>query len=273
MEMKDFFHLAFAIVDNETDDNWTWFTSTLGDVIYGDDDYTNIITFISDRSKGLVNAIAKVFPSSPHAYCLRHLHANFLKSNGQLGKSLKDECWSLIMKIAYACTSFEYDEAFVLALLPLNPVIFYIYYLNGMLHGAIDTTYVHVVRFKMMNMMYNRRNCCLKWESYLCPVIHKKIEVIVEESRCLLIGCSNGEQFEVVDHQSNSVNLCARTYSCRHWQVYGIPCKYACAAIMQTDTNVHRFIESYYTVKSYKLIYKESIFPVPDHGKPLDDSR
>lgn len=108
---EGFFHLAFAIVDNETDDNWTWFTSTLGDAIYGDDDYTNIITFISDRSKGLVNAIAKVFPSSPHAYCLRHLHANFLKSNGQLGKSLKDECWSLIMKIAYACTSFEYDEA------------------------------------------------------------------------------------------------------------------------------------------------------------------
>ncbi|XP_039140448.1 uncharacterized protein LOC120277657 [Dioscorea cayenensis subsp. rotundata] len=161
-----FFHLAFAIVDNETDDNWTWFTSTLGDAIYGDDDYTNIIIFISDRSKGLVNAIAKVFPSSPHAYCLRHLHANFLKSNGQLGKSLKDECWSLIMKIAYACTSFEYDEA-----------------------------------------------------------------------------------------------------------VYGIPCKHACAAIMQTDTNIHRFIELYYTVESYKLTYKESIFPVPDHDKPLDESR
>ncbi|XP_039135771.1 uncharacterized protein LOC120273203 [Dioscorea cayenensis subsp. rotundata] len=143
---EGFFHLAFAIVDNETDANWTWFISTLGDAIYGNDDYTNIITFISDQSKGLVNAIAKVFPSSPHAYCLRHLHANFLKSNGQLGKSLKDECWSLIMKIAYA-------------------------------------------------------------------------------------------------------------------------------SIMQTDTNVHRFIEPYYTVKSYKLTYKESIFPVPDHDKPLDDSR
>ncbi|XP_039141172.1 uncharacterized protein LOC120278444 [Dioscorea cayenensis subsp. rotundata] len=108
---EGFFHLAFAIVDNETDDNWIWFTPTLGDVIYGDDNYTNIITFISNRSKGLVNAIAKVFPPAPHAYCLRHLHANFLKSNGQLGKSLKDECWCLIIKIAYACTSFEYDAA------------------------------------------------------------------------------------------------------------------------------------------------------------------
>ncbi|XP_039131874.1 uncharacterized protein LOC120268619 [Dioscorea cayenensis subsp. rotundata] len=67
---EEFFHLAFAIVDNETDDNWTWFTLTLGDAIYGDDDYTNIITFISDRSKGLVNAIEKVFPFRPSCLLL-----------------------------------------------------------------------------------------------------------------------------------------------------------------------------------------------------------
>ncbi|XP_039118745.1 uncharacterized protein LOC120254772 [Dioscorea cayenensis subsp. rotundata] len=64
------FHLAFTIVDNETNDNWTWFISTLCDAIYGEDDYHKIITFISDRSKGLVNAIAKVFPSTSHGYCL-----------------------------------------------------------------------------------------------------------------------------------------------------------------------------------------------------------
>ena len=38
-----------------------WFISTLGDALYGDNDYDKIITFISDRSKGLVNSIAKVF--------------------------------------------------------------------------------------------------------------------------------------------------------------------------------------------------------------------
>ena len=68
-----FFHLTFAIVNKETDENWTWYVSTMGDALYGKDDYDTIITFISDRSKGLVNAIAKVFPSSPHAYCLSHL--------------------------------------------------------------------------------------------------------------------------------------------------------------------------------------------------------
>ncbi|XP_039140440.1 uncharacterized protein LOC120277649 [Dioscorea cayenensis subsp. rotundata] len=86
----DFFHVAFEIVDNETDENWTWFLSKLGDTIYNDDEYVKLITFISDRSKGLINAVAKIFPSSPHAYCLRHLEANFMKANVRLGKSLKE---------------------------------------------------------------------------------------------------------------------------------------------------------------------------------------
>ena len=55
------FHLAFAIMNNEMDKNWAWFVSTLGDALYGDEDYKNIITFISDRSKELINVIAKVF--------------------------------------------------------------------------------------------------------------------------------------------------------------------------------------------------------------------
>ncbi|XP_039146849.1 uncharacterized protein LOC120284111 [Dioscorea cayenensis subsp. rotundata] len=67
---EGFFHLAFAIVDNETNENWTWFISTLGDALYGKKNYNKIITFISDKSKGLINAIVRVFPSSPHGYYL-----------------------------------------------------------------------------------------------------------------------------------------------------------------------------------------------------------
>jgi len=52
------FHVAFAIVDNETDDNWTWFLATLGEALYGQDDYDKVITFISYRSKSLVNVVA-----------------------------------------------------------------------------------------------------------------------------------------------------------------------------------------------------------------------
>ncbi|XP_039131906.1 uncharacterized protein LOC120268678 [Dioscorea cayenensis subsp. rotundata] len=76
-----FFHVTFSIVDNETDGNWTWFILKLGDALYDKVDYEEIITFVSDQSKGLMNSIAKVSiakefndsvnklqPTSPEAY-------------------------------------------------------------------------------------------------------------------------------------------------------------------------------------------------------------
>ena len=107
---EGFFHLAFAIVENEANKNWTWFVSTLGDALYDKDVYYKIIMFISDRSKVLVNATAKVFHRSPHAYCLQHLQANFFKASYHLGNTLKDEYWTLIVKVAYVCTSAKYED-------------------------------------------------------------------------------------------------------------------------------------------------------------------
>ncbi|XP_039145515.1 uncharacterized protein LOC120282728 [Dioscorea cayenensis subsp. rotundata] len=261
------FHLAFAIVDNETDDNWTWFISTLGDAIYGEDDYHKIITFISDRSKGLVNAIAKVFPSAPHGYCLRHLQANFLKANGHLGKGSKDECWRLVVKIAYACTSSEYDATVGALSAASTQAHNWLFQKSDMMHwcnylfrgqrwgemysnvaesfnaGIKEARHLHVcnmvdeIRFKMMNLMYKRRENSMKWETHLCPEIHKKIEKTIEESRCLVIGRSDGDIFEVVDKQGNHVDL------------------------------------RYYTVAVYKEAYESPIFPVPDNDKPMDAGR
>lgn len=51
------FHVAFTIVNNKIDKNQTQFLATLGKGLYSQDDYDKIITFISDRSKVLVNTI------------------------------------------------------------------------------------------------------------------------------------------------------------------------------------------------------------------------
>lgn len=83
------FNLVFTIVDNETNDNYNWFISTLHDSTFGEDDYEKIITSISDQFKGLLNSIVKVFHPAPHGIFLQHLQECFFKSNGFLGKSLK----------------------------------------------------------------------------------------------------------------------------------------------------------------------------------------
>ncbi|XP_039135516.1 uncharacterized protein LOC120272744 [Dioscorea cayenensis subsp. rotundata] len=240
---EGFFQLAFAIVDNETDDNWTWFILKLGDALYGDDEYHDIITFISDRSKGLVNGVSKVFPSATHGYCLCHLQANFLKSNSQLGKILKDECWRLIANVAYACTSTEFDAATnelqqmsseahssLLHKLDVSHWSNYLFigrrwgemysnvaeWFNSWIREARHLPICNIVdsiRFKMMNMMCDRREHCQTWDTYLYPTIHKKIEDVVEESRALVIGRSDGEHFEVIDNQMCTASLKDTTLS------------------------------------------------------------
>ncbi|GKF59201.1 mutator type transposase [Tanacetum coccineum] len=50
--------VAYAIVEAESKASWCWFLNLLGDDL------------------GLTQAIASVFPSAKHRYCVRHIHEN-----------------------------------------------------------------------------------------------------------------------------------------------------------------------------------------------------
>ena len=128
-------------------------------------------------------------------------------------------------------------------------------------------------RFKLMNMTADRRAQSNRWETHICPEIHKKIEAIIEESRSLRVGRSSEDTYEVIDNHSTAVSLRDRKCSCRKWEVHGLPCKHACAAIMQTNTSVHSYVDDYFTVEAYRRSYAESIYPIPDSDKPCDDNR
>ncbi|KAJ9546885.1 hypothetical protein OSB04_019428 [Centaurea solstitialis] len=81
--------LAYAIVEAETKDSWSWFLEYLKDDL---ELHTNSnFTFISDRQKGIIPAVAKVFPSAEHMFCLRHIHENMKKT--WKGKEYKDLLW------------------------------------------------------------------------------------------------------------------------------------------------------------------------------------
>src|SRR5205814_4597200 len=66
------FLLAYAVVCNENDDNWLWFTQLLHGVIV---QYApsfldlQMLTFVSDCQKGLLEALSTVFPQSLSEYC------------------------------------------------------------------------------------------------------------------------------------------------------------------------------------------------------------
>ncbi|KAL4578998.1 hypothetical protein LXL04_015133 [Taraxacum kok-saghyz] len=70
--------LAYAIVESENMQSWKWFLDCLGDDL---DLYANSnFTFISDRQKGLILALAQMFPNAEHRFCIRHIHENMRRS-------------------------------------------------------------------------------------------------------------------------------------------------------------------------------------------------
>jgi hypothetical protein len=85
------FPIAVGLVEVECTSSWEWFLSTLRD----DLNITNTspFTIMSDRQKGLINAVKKTFRDSEHRHCVRHLYQNF--HNKHKGETLKNDLWAI----------------------------------------------------------------------------------------------------------------------------------------------------------------------------------
>ncbi|XP_076896684.1 uncharacterized protein LOC143549739 [Bidens hawaiensis] len=83
--------VAYSLVEAETTASWTWFLECLGNDL---DLYSNSnFTFISDRQKGIIPAIQKVFPSAEHRFCVRHIHENMKpRWRGVMYKNVFQKC-------------------------------------------------------------------------------------------------------------------------------------------------------------------------------------
>ncbi|KAL5564297.1 hypothetical protein UlMin_027461 [Ulmus minor] len=85
-----FFPVAYAIVETENRETWCWFLELLKEVV-GRDLQQNPWCILSDRQKGLVNAIQEVLPRCSHRNCCHHILQNFQKKFRQTG--LGDLFW------------------------------------------------------------------------------------------------------------------------------------------------------------------------------------
>nr|KAJ0185776.1 hypothetical protein LSAT_V11C900500200 [Lactuca sativa] len=87
--------IACAVVNVENKDNWTWFIDNLvADLDLG---AGNGLVVISDQHKGLLQAVADLFPNVEHIQCARHIFANFRKKF--TGLELKSLFWEAAMSI------------------------------------------------------------------------------------------------------------------------------------------------------------------------------
>ena len=67
------FPLAFGVVDEENDQNWICFSQSSAFCLSLNTENMPTLTFLSDRKKGLVEAVDYNFPSVFHLFCMKRL--------------------------------------------------------------------------------------------------------------------------------------------------------------------------------------------------------
>ncbi|KAL4567999.1 hypothetical protein LXL04_023598 [Taraxacum kok-saghyz] len=264
--------LAYAVVEAETFQSWTWFLELLEeDLNLG---LRSNFTFISDRQKGLLPAISKTFPNAEHRYCLRHIQENLKKISKD--KNVSDQVWKCGRATAVNHFQRAMDELkemhervhHTLSVIPasswtkshfsethpnLNNLLTSKTHTDCLLNNLCEVfnskiedardqpiiTCLEYIREYLMKRLCVVQEAINKCETLLTPTATQLFEVIKKEAARYIahyngvgkyqVGCPWQDQY-VVD-------LNDRSCTCRNWEITGMPCKHAVAAIWDMIAN------------------------------------
>ncbi|XP_068635914.1 uncharacterized protein [Aristolochia californica] len=291
------FPLAFGVVDEENDDNWMWFLSELHNLLETNTENMPRLTILSDRQKGIVDGVEANFPTAFHGFCMRHLSDSFRKEfNDTMLVNLLWEAAHALTVIEFEAKILEIEEisqdaAYWIRRIP--PRLWATAYFEGTRFGHLTANIVEslntwileasglaiiqmmeCIRRQLMTWFNERREASMQWNTVLVPTAERRVLEALERARSYQVLRANEAEFEVISHEgTNIVDIRNRCCLCRGWQLYGLPCAHAVAALHSCRQNVHRFTESCFTVATYRKTYSQTIHPVPDKSlwKELSD--
>lgn len=282
------FPLAFGVVDEENDDNWMWFLSELHNLLEINTENMPRLTILSDRQKGIVDGVEANFPTAFHGFCMRHLSESFRKEfNNTMLVNLLWEAAHALTVIEFEAKILEIEEisqdaAYWIRRIP--PRLWATAYFEGTRFGHLTANIVEslntwileasglpiiqmmeCIRRQLMTWFNERRETSMQWTSILVPTAERRVADALERARTYQVLRANEAEFEVISHEgTNIVDIRNRCCLCRGWQLYGLPCAHAVAALLSCRQNVHRFTESCFTVATYRKTYSQTIHPIPD---------
>ncbi|XP_075474352.1 uncharacterized protein LOC142505306 [Primulina tabacum] len=282
------FPVAFGVVDEENDDNWMWFLSELHSLLEVNTENMPRLTILSDRQKGIVDGVEANFPTAFHGFCMRHLSESFRKEfNNTMLVNLLWETAHVLTVNEFDTKILEIEEisqdaAYWIRRIP--PRLWATAYFEGTRFGHLTANIVEslntwileasglpiiqmmeCIRRQLMTWFNERREASMQWTSILVPTAERRVAEALERARTYQVLRANEAEFEVISHEgTNIVDIRNRCCLCRGWQLYGLPCAHAVAALLSCRQNVHRFTESSFTVATYRKTYSQTIHPIPD---------
>ncbi|VFQ70707.1 unnamed protein product [Cuscuta campestris] len=283
---ENIFPLAYAIVEGENKESWTWFLDLLTLDLELNDYKEPTFTFMSDKQKGLLPAFEDVIPRAMHKFCVRHLEGNF-KNAGYSGEALKDLLW----EAAKATTVSQYEE--VMRKIKDEDVAAYDWLVgkqasewsrshfhiapksdiltknicesyNRVLKEARSQTLIRClenIREMLMKRFFDLREKAENWKGLLCPTVASKVAINSKLAGGYTAIQSDISLFEVKGYRAknweqHAVDLVERSCTCNVWQLTGIPCAHAICAIwiqrQQYRKEVEEYVDEYYFVQTYK---------------------
>lgn len=288
------FPIAWAVVELENNDSWSWFVELLVDDLQLG--VGGGLTILSDQQKGLENAVEKWLPKCEHRFCARHVYANFRKK--YTGKFFKGKFWAA----AKTGTAQEFNAilaeikghkehgplAYEHLMKNVNPEkwarAFFMFFskcdavennmcetFNGCILEARGKLLIYMleeIRVYIIERMQRQRDLVQKWidqELVLCPRIKKKLDIHIENSKyyhALYLGDLQYEVKHLNGSEGFVVDLRAKTCSCRRWNLSGLPCSHAVTCIFKKKDDVLDYIVEWYKVDKMKQAYDFYIKPL-----------
>ncbi|XP_057809025.1 uncharacterized protein LOC131023500 [Salvia miltiorrhiza] len=277
--------LAWAVVEVENEECWTWFLNILLQELGVVDGMG--ISFISDQQKGLINAVQNLASFAEHRNCARHVYCNWKKEFK--GPTLKNLFWKAARSTYQAQWEAALEEIKVeneAAYEDFNSrdyrrfckVLLSTQVQNDMVDNNISETFngfivkarsKHIVnmlediRISLMERQVKKQQLAEKFDDRVCLAIKKKIEKLMVNARSCIAHPGLRGKFEVQRLEDKFVvDLGNRSCTCRSWNLTGIPCVHGIAAINYMKHDPLEYVHDCYTVEKYRKAYSYAMEPL-----------
>ncbi|XP_038888768.1 uncharacterized protein LOC120078560 [Benincasa hispida] len=233
--------LAYAIVDNETDQSWKWFMSNLKCSIGEPDN----LVFVSDRIVSIDNAIRAFFSTTFHGLCTWHIEQNLVtnfKDSTVVG-IFRDAARTFHMKEFQK----KWDE------------------LRSFRDGVV-TKYLEDIglqRGMLQSWFYEWRNYWASRMTLHSDYCKTRLTSEANKGRRYRVEHIDCYRVHVRDNRLDGiVNLHTKKCAYKEFDSLGILCSHAIVAAKERNILIHSLCSQFYTVDSLMTAYAEPINPL-----------
>ncbi|KAF7146254.1 hypothetical protein RHSIM_Rhsim04G0159500 [Rhododendron simsii] len=188
-------------------------------------------TIISDKQKGLMNAIKDLLPCVEHRHCVRHLHSN-MKRAGSTGQAVKDRLWNLaraiyVGRFSKLMEEFKQEDGAAFKWLAK--------------HKPQHWCRSHFSVAPKCDMLLN--NLCESFNATILNARDKPILTMLKRIRIYMIR-----------------HVVKRRASVEKW--HGIPCAHTLVVLSESKKKAEGLVHEYYQKQTYINTYKHVIYPM-----------